>query len=215
MDLWDHYNNLLISEDISRIQKMFARYELFRKTIDVPGDILECGVFKGAGFFFWLKLLVINNLHYSKKVIGFDTFSGFSDNISDKEEKSVSKYVKETNFKGTSIDFLKEISSKISPNSNYEFVEGDIVSTAKKYVKDNYGFKISLLNLDLDTKNGTLAALEHFYPMMTKGGIIIFDEYAARGWGETDAVDFFIKKHSLSIEIVKNTKTPSAYIIID
>ena len=30
--------------------KILARYELFRKIIDIPGDICECGVFKDQVF---------------------------------------------------------------------------------------------------------------------------------------------------------------------
>ena len=29
---------------------------------EIPGDILECGVFKGTGHIFWLKLLKILTL---------------------------------------------------------------------------------------------------------------------------------------------------------
>ena len=29
-NIWDNYNNLLLSEDISRIRKILSRYELFK-----------------------------------------------------------------------------------------------------------------------------------------------------------------------------------------
>ena len=45
--LWDSYNHLMMSPDVERLRKVFAREELFRRTIDIPGDIVECGVFKG------------------------------------------------------------------------------------------------------------------------------------------------------------------------
>ena len=58
-ELWDHYNSLLLSTDISRIRKLITRYDLFRKSLNVPGDVVECGVFKGTGLMYWLKLLDI------------------------------------------------------------------------------------------------------------------------------------------------------------
>ena len=76
-NIFDAYNFLLESDDISRIQKIITRYEFFKKTLDIPGDIIECGVFKGTGHIYWLKLLKIYDLYSSKKVIGFDTFSSF------------------------------------------------------------------------------------------------------------------------------------------
>ena len=72
-EIWDSYNNLLLSDDISRLRKIFARYELFKKTINIPGDIIECGVFKGVSFLFWLKCLKILSPNSSKKVV--DTVS--------------------------------------------------------------------------------------------------------------------------------------------
>ncbi len=57
-DIFLHYNALLLSSDTSRIRKMLARYELFRRSLEVPGDIVECGVYKGASVAYWLKLLV-------------------------------------------------------------------------------------------------------------------------------------------------------------
>ena len=55
--IWDWYNNLLLSNDVNRIRKLIVRYELFKKSLSVPGDIVECGVFKGVGLIYWLKLL--------------------------------------------------------------------------------------------------------------------------------------------------------------
>lgn len=216
MSIWNSYNNLLISDDITRVQKLITRYELFKLTENVPGDIIECGVFKGAGLFFWLKLLVINNLHYSKKVIGFDTFDSFSNSHENFEKKNITKYIQSSKFKGTKINDLKKIYKEMNLKQDcFDLVKGDIIKTSMRYVKKNQGCKISLLNLDLDTGLGTKAALESFFPLMSKGGIIILDEYAVRGWGETEAVDSFLKDRNLKINAIKGTKSPSAYIVIE
>ena len=41
------YDEFLRNTDVNRLQKILARYELFRMVMDRPGDIVECGVFKG------------------------------------------------------------------------------------------------------------------------------------------------------------------------
>jgi hypothetical protein len=82
-ELWDNYNNLLISSDINRVRKMIVRYEIYKKTVNIPGDIVECGVFKGAGLFLWLKYLLITTSGSSKRIIGFDTFDYFSQKVLD------------------------------------------------------------------------------------------------------------------------------------
>ena len=68
------YDQFLKDTNIDRLQKILSRYELFKKIINVPGDICECGVFKGTGIFTWIKLLKIFKPNNSFKVIGFDFF---------------------------------------------------------------------------------------------------------------------------------------------
>ena len=62
-------NSLIESNDLDRLKKILARYELFKLSENIPGDIIECGVFKGTGHIFWLKLLNIFDPNSLKKVI--------------------------------------------------------------------------------------------------------------------------------------------------
>src|SRR4051794_15351219 len=39
------------------LPRFLAHYEMFKHVIDLSGCIVECGVFKGASFFTWTKLL--------------------------------------------------------------------------------------------------------------------------------------------------------------
>ena len=215
MNIFEAYNYLIESEDTGRLKKIFARYELFKKTLSVPGDIIECGVFKGTGHIFWLKLLKIFDEHSIKKVIGFDSFENFSDSILEYEKKEQKKFVKEANY--TTNISVKEINKKINKLGlikRSELIKGDIITTAKKYTKNNKGFKISLLNLDLDTYEGTKSALNEFFKKISRGGIIVLDEYGKRGWGETDAVDEFIDNHKeLEIKTIEYSNQPTAYIV--
>ena len=212
-EIWDSYNNLLLSDDISRLRKIFARYELFKKTINIPGDIIECGVFKGVSFLFWLKCLKILSPNSSKKVVGFDMFSGFPKDLEEAEKISAKKYVKSSEYKGLKPDHLAKKAEKIFGKNKFELIKGDVVKTSKKYVSKNYGFKISLLHLDLDTYSGTKASLNEFFPRLSRGGIVILDEYASRGWGETDAVDEFLKGTNYKVNLLDNTESPTGYIV--
>ena len=215
MNIFKAYNFLIESEDTGRLKKIFARYELFKKTISVPGDIIECGVFKGTGHIYWLKLLKIFDEHSIKKVVGFDTFQNFSNSILEYEKKSARKFTKEANYKNNvSVKDINKKISKLGLIKRSELIKGDIIKTAKKYVNDNKGFKISLLNLDLDTYEGTKSSLEAFYSKISRGGIIVLDEYGKRGWGETDAVDEFLDKHkNLEINTIEYSNQPTAYIV--
>ena len=214
MNIFEAYNFLIESEDTGRLKKIFARYELFKKTISIPGDIVECGVFKGTGHIYWLKLLRIFDEHSIKKVIGFDSFENFTDSILEYEKKEQKKFVKEAEYNNISIKEINKKISKLGMIQRSELVKGDIIKTAKKYNESNKGFKISLLNLDLDTYEGTKSALNEFYKKVSRGGIIILDEYGKRGWGETDAVDEFLDDHKeLEIKSIEYSNQPTAYIV--
>jgi len=61
-----------------QLARFMARYELFKKIINIKGSIIECGVHHGGGLLAWGKMsaaLEPYGLH--RKVIGFDTFEGF------------------------------------------------------------------------------------------------------------------------------------------
>ena len=83
---------------------------------------------------------------------------------------------------------------------NYELVKGDVLKTIPKYLKINSDLKISLLNIDIDFVETTECVLENFYPKVSKGGIIIFDNYEGIGTGgtfyqgETNTINKFLKK---------------------
>ena len=50
---------------------------------------------------------------------------------------------------------------------------------------------------------------------MARESIILLDEYGKRGWGETEAVDEFLKnKKNLRIKSIKFSSQPTAYIEI-
>jgi len=210
--LWDAYNNLLLSDDTDRIKKLIARYEIFKEAMKVPGDIVECGVFKGAGFMYWLKLIKLFASEEQRMVIGFDTFASFSDSLLDYERNSAKSFVDEALFKGVNPELILKNAHSFG-FKNAQLIAGDVLESIPKYREENPGFRISLLHLDLDTYKGTKVALENFYDLVTPGGIILLDEYGKRGWGESDAVDEFFKNKNKTIQAIKNSFQPTSFIV--
>ena len=64
----------------------------------------------------------------------------------------------------------------------------------------NPNFKISLLNVDIDFVETTKCVLNNFYDKVSKGGIVLFDNYEGIGTGgtfykgETETINKFLKK---------------------
>lgn len=213
--LWESYNHLMLAPELGRVRKMLARYEMFRRTLDVPGDIFEMGVFKGVGLMFWLKLLTIFESNSSKKVVGFDTFAGFKQSSLLKyEKKSAAIYSKQAKFQKFDTKAFEENVHRLGSSHGCELIDGDVTRSVATYLRKKPGLRISLLHLDLDTYRGTKATLEACWPHLSRGAVVLFDEYATPGWGESDAADEFLKKRKIKLLKVPHAESPTAYFIV-
>ena len=95
-----------------------------------------------------------------------------------------------------------------------ELVDGDVCKTAGPYAAEHPGLRISLLHLDMDLYEPTLAALEAFWPRLLTGGMVLFDEYAIREWpGESEAVETFFKGAVPRIEKFGWASAPGGYFV--
>lgn len=211
--VWSCYNGLLLGPDVDRVRKLLVRYELLKRCLGVPGDVVECGVFKGAGLMYWLKLLAILAPAAQRRVVGFDTFSSFSDSLLPYEQGSAGAFTSEASFDGVNPDDILALARAGGFADRVELVAGDIATSGPKYVLENPGFRIALLHLDLDTYHGTRAALEAFYTSVVPGGLIVLDEYGSRGWGESDAVDEFFAGRGVEIRSIDQSIQPTACIV--
>ena len=73
---FDYENGFYLTAHPSRLGKCVAHYELFKMVNELPGDIVECGVFKGASLLRFASFQDVFGKQ-ERKVIGFDTFGTF------------------------------------------------------------------------------------------------------------------------------------------
>jgi len=204
------------------LTRFLVHYELYKIIADLPGCIVECGVYRGAGLLTWAKLLeIFHPGDRIRKVIGFDNFAGFV-KLEDKdgsERPDRAKVVGGWNAGPYYSELVDHISvfhddSFIPRAKRIELVEGDLSKTAARYVEVNPGLRISLLHLDVDLYEPTLAALRAFYPHVVHGGVIIFDEYGMTEWpGESRAVEEYFEGKMPRLRKFPLASTPGAYII--
>lgn len=206
LSTFEMFRNFPVFTPRYNIARFLAHYELFKEITEVPGVIVDLGVFRGASTFTWAKLCEIFCPTDVRKVVyGFDSFEGFPalsehdgpvDTVNDVR---VGGY-----FGGTSIENdLSMARAAMNHDRQFphiervQFVKGDVVKTIPEFVKaKGNGLRISLLNLDVDLYAPTKVALEQFVPLMSVGGVIIFDEYAVDTFGgETKAVDEYFREH--------------------
>lgn len=203
------------------LARFLYQSEVFRKVLDVHGSIVELGVLWGGGLLSFAKLSAIYEPYNTqRKIIGFDTFSGFA-SLAEQDSKGTSPHLK---VGGLAVDSRADIERAVALHDENRFlnqipqvelVKGDATQTIPQYLEDNPHTVVSLLNLDVDVYEPTKVALELLVPRMPKGAVIMFDELNAKQWpGETMAVLDAIGLRNLRIQRV-NYHTATCYAVLD
>ena len=203
-------NDFYLSSDPSRIGKVIIHYELFKMTKNIPGYIVDCGVFKGISlcrFAMFLKLFG----NVKKKIIGFDTFDKFPQTNFEQDLKPREQFIAEAGENSISKQQLLTVLNHKGVNELVELVEGDITRSVPEYVKEHPDLEISLLNLDVDIYEPSVTILKFLYPKIMPGGILILDDYG-KFPGETKAADDYFQNEKIEILKFPFAQTPR-YII--
>lgn len=211
------------------LARFLAHYELFKQIVDVPGAIVDIGVYRGASTFTWAKLCeIFCPTDVRKRVYGFDTFAGFPSlapedgGIDPGQDVRVGGYAAGATIEDELLAARAAMNHDrhLAHLERVEFVKGDLARTAPRFVAEHgQGLRIALLNLDADLYEPTRVALEQFVPLMSRGGIIVLDEYAVTTFpGESQAVDdYFTRRFGRRPVIQKFPwhSNPSGYIVVD
>ncbi|OBJ50252.1 dTDP-6-deoxy-L-hexose 3-O-methyltransferase [Mycobacterium sp. 1423905.2] len=190
------------------LARFIARYEIFRKVVGIHGAVIECGVHLGGGLASWLAFsTILEPINHVRRIVGFDTFSGFSD-ISSRDRSSES--TGEARAGGLAAPAREDIERAVALADMFrplghipkvELQEGDATQTIPAYVANNPHLTVALLYLDFDVYQPTKVALEQFRRRMPKGAVIAFDELYNSQWpGETEAVHDVLGLDTLHIE---------------
>lgn len=205
--------------------RRLALYELYKKTVDLPGSVVELGIRHGASFYYLAQMIEMFNYgmrppaHCNRHLYGFDTLEGFpaiSEKDRSKHEWSEMKVGGVTTNKELVLKEVEEFrKNRTRIPERLHLVVGDAMDTLPKFVKDNPGLKISFLYFDFDLYEPTLLGLKLLYPLVVPGGVIIFDEYGFIDFpGETHAVDeYFTGRNDVEIRSFPWAYCPSAYIV--
>jgi len=174
---------------VERINALYDSLEYIREN-DIEGDFIECGVWRGGnilGIMSYLDFYQMND----RMVWLYDTFKGMTppedvdvDIHGHKAEKILSSVM--------CISSLEEVKKNLSACKfpNVKFVVGDILETLN--AGKNIPKHIALLRLDTDWYQSTKKEMDVLYPLLSKQGVLIVDDYGH--WkGSKKAVDEYFE----------------------
>ena len=142
----------------------------------LPGDLAELGVYRGGT----ALLMCRASAGSGKRIYLFDSFEGLPANDP----------VKDVSFEEG--QFAADLGSVERVLSEFE----EVVEIHKGWIPDTFTSledrAYALVHVDVDLYRSALDCCEYFYPRVTAGGALLFDEYGfAEALGERDAVDEF------------------------
>jgi hypothetical protein len=207
---FDYENGFYLAGDIRRIGKLLAHYELFKMITDLPGHVVECGVFKGASAVRFTTFIQLLESPLSRKFIGFDAFGKFPETGDPGDDSFARKHDLGAGFGIPAAELEKVMAFK--GFSSFELIPGNVKATLPAYVEAHPELKIALLNLDFDVYDATMTSLEHLYPRMVRGGIVLLDDYGTVA-GATRAVDEYFATRDVAIRKLPFSHIP-AYIVV-
>ena len=207
----------LTPQNLSRI--LFMDF-LYKKILEQQGVIMEFGTRWGQNMSLFSAMRgIYEPYNRLRKIIGFDTFTGFpSVHSLDGDYLHKGGYSTPPGYENHLAEILQllEAESPISYNKkHHEIVVGDAIDTVPHYFENNPHTVIALAYFDLDIYEPTKICLEAILPYITKGTVIGFDEANDETTpGESIAMRevFDLKKHSLK-RFKWNSRT--SYLVVE
>jgi hypothetical protein len=167
----------------------------------VPGAIVECGVWRGGSMMATAKTLLRQNCK-DRDLYLFDTFAGMTaptpeDGSNFDRQTPQQTYTQMRNQDGSSQwcfssleDTRRNMLRVGYPEDKIHLVKGPVEET----IPQNAPQQIALLRLDTDFYSSSKHEMEHLYPRLIKGGVLLLDDYGH--WeGQRRAVDEYFAKH--------------------
>ncbi len=173
---------------------------------DVPGAFVECGVWKGGSVM--AMAMMLDNLGQARELYLFDTFDGMPPgsrldvDLDGNDERwyreksdAILHFGKGRAWNNISSETVqKNLSLLTSTKQKFHFVKGRVEETLPEKAPTS----IALLRLDTDFYSSTKHELEHLFPLLVRGGILIIDDYG-HFLGARRAVDDYFEANDIRI----------------
>lgn len=209
---WDYENGFYLTCETGRLGKLLNHLEIYKKILDLPGDVLEFGVYKGTSLVRLLSFRDLLEHQGSRKIVGFDAFGKFPDDLELEEDRDFVERFEQAGGYGISAEDLDDF-LQAKGMKNYELVEGDINHSLPNYLEAHPAQKIALLHIDVDVYEPSKLILDLLWERVVPGGILMLDDYGTVA-GETQAVDEFFAGQNVRIHKLPHYHIP-AYVIKD
>jgi len=158
-----YYRRFCGARNVHSYDRKYLLRELLKLAIQLPGDLIEFGVYRGASLVLMCEAIKTQE----KLVIGVDSFKGLS-----KPTKEDSDFWREGDLRAD----LSMVYEAARNNPRCVLVSGWLPECLSQVPSNQFCFG----HIDVDLYEPTKAALEFLYPHTVDRGIILLDDYGLR-----------------------------------
>jgi hypothetical protein len=200
-DFIHHFPSFVGTMTLSRFLSL---YELYKLTLGVAGHIAEAGVYRGAGTLLFAKLTQIFEPNALTLVHGFDWFQPAV--LTDEEPNILDTACIEDYSRVVRLIEAQRLQHIVHIH-NLDLRQG-----LDAFFDKNRYMQFKLVFLDIGVYDVVRPCLEHFWPRLVSGGIMVFDQFNHElAPGETRAIKEFMP--DAKIRSLPFGWMPTAYVI--
>ena len=187
-----------LAETMVGLERLHNLERLITEVVDndVPGDLLEAGVWRGGASIFMQAMLTVLEAR-DRNLWLCDSFEGLP--------PPDPAYPSDAGFKFHEFSILGVARAVVEENFRRYDLHGDNLRFVEGYFEKTLATApvgpLALLRMDGDMYSSTIATLEPLYDKVSTGGFVIADDYHIGACAE--AIHDFRKAHGITDEIVK------------
>jgi O-methyltransferase len=187
-------------------ERIYALIQAVRyvSSAGIPGSIVECGVWRGGS----MMAVALTLAAASKQDIDLfllDTYEGMSEpeavDVDFRGEAAATRLTRTKKTESSEIwaySPVEEVRRNMAltgyDQSRLHFIEGKVEDTLPAHAPEH----IALLRLDTDWYASTRHELVHLYPRLSRGGVLLIDDYGH--WkGARTAVDEYLAENDVHL----------------
>ncbi len=165
-----------------------------RFVTSIEGDIIECGSSRCGSSIIMANFLKTNLIR--KKIYALDSFKGFDLDELKRERQAGTSDAPDNSFTSTSYEYVVKKVEVLNLKDTVKPLKGYFQETLPNMANLALCFAL----IDCDLKDSLIYCAKTIWPMLSKNGRIVFDDYAHDKFtGVKIGVDYFLENYNKEI----------------
>lgn len=201
-DFYEHFPCFVGAKTLARFMSLYQCYQM---TLGIAGHMAEVGVYRGAASLFLAKLSLLYEPHTTTQLHGFDWF-----------REPTARDLEMTRQQYQYYEPYERIRDLVAVQGLQRYVllhRMNVITELENFFSEHPHLQFKLVFLDAGEYDIVARCLREFWPRLTNGGVVIFDQFNHEvAPGETKAVKDLLPADAV-IRTFPHGGMPTAYVV--